>query len=153
MKKAYKTPTMKVRKIQSSHMLCLSTFGVNEDEGISTEKNPYSDCDGYGEGWQSSVHNGVVTTPQRQQRMYPQRCIRCCIHSDSFREIKEIGQFRQFISHSFIIILPLHRKNIRRKMKRHKASIVRPSHFKMSEHASLQKRILTTAVPEKPKIE
>ena len=51
MKKEYKSPAMKVRKIQCSHMLCTSTFGVNEDEGISTEKNQYSDCDGYGEDW------------------------------------------------------------------------------------------------------
>ena len=51
MKKEYKTPTMKVRKIHCSHMLCESTFGVNEGEGISTGTNPYSDCDGYGEGW------------------------------------------------------------------------------------------------------
>ena len=51
MKKTYKTPTMKVVQVQQIHMLCTSTFGVNEDEGISTEKNQYSDCDGYGEDW------------------------------------------------------------------------------------------------------
>ena len=51
MKKTYKTPTMKVEKFQCSHMLCTSTFGVNEGEGVSTEKNPYSGYDGYGEDW------------------------------------------------------------------------------------------------------
>ena len=32
MKKTYKTPTMKVRKIQCSHMLCGSTFGITREE-------------------------------------------------------------------------------------------------------------------------
>ena len=37
MKKTYKTPTMKVRKIQCSHMLCGSTFGINSN-GVDKEK-------------------------------------------------------------------------------------------------------------------
>ena len=37
MKKTYKTPTMKVRKIQCSHMLCGSTFGINSF-GVDEEK-------------------------------------------------------------------------------------------------------------------
>ena len=37
MKKTYKTPTMKVRKIHCSHMLCGSTFGINSN-GVDKEK-------------------------------------------------------------------------------------------------------------------
>ena len=32
MKKGYIAPTMKVRKIQYSHMLCGSTFGITREE-------------------------------------------------------------------------------------------------------------------------
>lgn len=51
MKKEYKVPTMKVEQFQCSHMLCISTFGVNEGEPVSKEQNPYSECEGYGEDW------------------------------------------------------------------------------------------------------
>ena len=50
MKKTYKTPTMKVRKIQCSHMLCGSLDGSvkcfrGESVSGSSEEN------GYGEAW------------------------------------------------------------------------------------------------------
>ena len=50
MKKEYKTPTMKVRNIQCSHMLCGSTFGINNEE-VSTEVNEYSEYEGYDKAW------------------------------------------------------------------------------------------------------
>lgn len=52
MKKEYKTPTMKVRKIQCSHMLCgsLNSFKLNS-ETVSEKTNEYSDKDGYGDAW------------------------------------------------------------------------------------------------------
>ena len=37
MKKEYIAPTMKVRKIQCSHMLCGSTLGINSN-GVDEEK-------------------------------------------------------------------------------------------------------------------
>lgn len=49
MKKEYKTPTMKVRKIQCSHMLCGRTFGINNE--VSTEENEFSDHEGYDKAW------------------------------------------------------------------------------------------------------
>ena len=51
MKKEYKTPAMKVRKIQCSHMLCGSNdVGINS-ESVSEEGNEYSGYDGYGDAW------------------------------------------------------------------------------------------------------
>ena len=50
MKKAYIQPTMKVRKIQCSHMLCGSTFGINRGESVS-EASEYDDNEGYGIAW------------------------------------------------------------------------------------------------------
>ena len=44
MKKTYKTPAMKVRKIQCSHMLCGSQDGmkINEDLGEDYEKDAWA---------------------------------------------------------------------------------------------------------------
>ena len=44
MKKNYKTPTMKVRKIQCSHMICESPeyMEVNESLGIEYENDAYA---------------------------------------------------------------------------------------------------------------
>ena len=51
MKKTYIQPTMKVRKIQCSHMLCGSNdVGINS-EAVSEEKNEYSGYEGYGYAW------------------------------------------------------------------------------------------------------
>lgn len=51
MKKEYIAPTMKVRKIQCSHMLCGSNdVGINS-ETLSEETNEYSGKDGYGVAW------------------------------------------------------------------------------------------------------
>ena len=55
MKKTYKTPTMKVRKIHCSHMLCLSggdTLGITDDEvSESPEGNKYIGREGYDNAW------------------------------------------------------------------------------------------------------
>ena len=50
MKKEYKTPAMKVRKMVCSHMLCGSDVGINS-ESVSEEENDYSDYEGYGDAW------------------------------------------------------------------------------------------------------
>ena len=55
MKKTYKTPTMKVRKIHCLHMLCLSggdTLGITYDEVSESEvDNKYFGCEGYDNAW------------------------------------------------------------------------------------------------------
>ena len=51
MKKTYKTPTMKVRKIQCSHMLCGSN-SVGFYRGVSiAEESDYDDYEGYDNAW------------------------------------------------------------------------------------------------------
>ena len=51
MKKEYKTPAMKVRKMVCSHMLCGSNdVGINS-ESVSEEENDYSTYGGYGDAW------------------------------------------------------------------------------------------------------
>ena len=51
MKKTYIQPTMKVRKIQCSHMLCGShDVGINS-ESVLEEENGYSSYEGYGDAW------------------------------------------------------------------------------------------------------
>ena len=47
MKKEYKSPAMKVRKIQCSHMLCGSTLGINgkvdKEETVELYGSDYDD--------------------------------------------------------------------------------------------------------------
>lgn len=51
MKKEYKAPAMKVRKIECSQMLCGSIVGIYMGEKVSTSGNEYSDYSGYDEAW------------------------------------------------------------------------------------------------------
>ena len=51
MKKTYKTPTMKVRKIHCSHMVCESN-SVGFHRGVSVdEESDYDDYEGYDNAW------------------------------------------------------------------------------------------------------
>lgn len=51
MKKEYKAPAMKVRKIECSQMLCGSIVGLYRNEEVSTYDNEYSGYSGYDEAW------------------------------------------------------------------------------------------------------